>query len=266
MRSSTPFVAMVALVCALQAVGQEPAFTNLKVLPEDIGIEQLLAEMQTFEAGLGRDFDYCHVVVGPVAAGGPGKLPTGFDFAVDDKPTKQIARQMMLMSRSINGMTSAAVDKLVQNTVSIQCFSCHRGMPTPPLPLRNILEQTTAEKGLSAAIEEYRELRRKYYGSAAYDFSDPALGESAGSGTGGLQGYAGQLFFRGRTDDALAWLNVNLEYYPNSAPTWTQIAVLQWQIKRDTDEAIRSLERAIAIEPKNAQLKRLLEALKAPQP
>jgi len=70
----------------------------------------------------------------------------------------------------------------------------------PPLPLRNILDRTTAEKGLPAAIEQYRELRSANYGTAAYDFGDPA-GGAAGVGGNGLLGYATQLFFRDRLEE-----------------------------------------------------------------
>jgi len=252
-----------ALATASQALGAEPAFTNLHVLSKDIEVVQLLAQMQMFEAGLGKDCDYCHVVVGTVAPGGPGRLPTGFDFALDDKPTKRIARQMMVMSRTINAMTPAAVGKTAENTEPVQCFNCHRGMATPPVPLRDILDRTTAQKGLSVAIAQYRELRSKYYGSAAYDFSDTPIGEGAGSGTGGLQGYAAQLFFQGRIDDALAWLNVNLEFYPKSAATWATIAFVQGLVKHNKTEAIRSLQKAIAIEPQSTQLKAQLGVLEA---
>lgn len=264
---------MAALACGSPTPGAEqrssppaaPAFTNLQVLPKDLSVEQLLAEMQSFEVGLGKDCDYCHVVVGTVLAGGPGTLPPGFDFASDDKPAKRITRQMIVMARAIDAMTSAAVGKPAGETERMRCFNCHRGIETPPLPLRDILERTTAERGLPAAITQYRELRGKYYGSALYDFSDAAIGDS-GSGTNGLRGYATQLFFAGRYDDALAWLNLNLEYYPKSTESWVTMAFVQALAKHDQAAALASMAKAIAVEPQNPRLKEQLEVLKALPP
>jgi hypothetical protein len=256
------------LASALPALGAEqspapPVFKNLQVFPKDIGFEQLVAEMQTFEKGLGKDCDYCHVVTGAIGAGTKTTLPTGFDFALDDKPAKRITRQMMTMVRAVNVMTLAAVGKPAGGGVQMQCFNCHRGMVTPPEPLRDILDRTTAKDGLPAAIAQYRELRGKYYGSAAFDFSDPAMGEGAGSGTPGLQGYATQLFFADKADDALAWLNVNLEYHPKSVATLSMKAFLQALVKRDKVGAIETFSMAIAIDPQNAQLREQLKAVEA---
>lgn len=267
----------IALVSALHVLDAQeassppaaPTFQNLQVLPKDITAERLVNEMQMFEYGLGVDCDYCHATNGqPVTMGQGGALPGGFDFASDDRPAKQTARRMLAMLRAINAMTPAAVGKPPENTERIECFSCHRGMTTPPLPLRNVLERTTAEKGLSEAIAQYRELRGKYHGTAAYDFGDPA-GGVGGSGGTGLPGYASQLFFDGKLDEAQAWLNVNLEYYPRSADSWSFIAFLKLG-KNDLAGAIESLDQAIALDPQNLQLKQLkeewLKAVKDPAP
>jgi hypothetical protein len=237
-----------------------PAFTNLQVHPRDTPVDQLLAEMQRYEMGLGVDCDYCHVVTGTITAGVNGALPGGFDFASDDKAAKRATRQMVTMLRAINGMTPQAVAKPANQVAQVQCFSCHRGMTTPPEPLRDVLDRTTSGQGLPAAIARYRELRNKNLGSAAYDFSDAAMSES-GSGTHGLPGYALQLVFNGKPDAALAWLDLNLEYYPASAATWKTKALVQ-AIKGDMAGAAASVEKAIALAPQDAQLQEWASALR----
>lgn len=265
MRSSIILTVTVALATTLRAVGAEPpppaappVFTNLQVHPRDISADQLLAEMQRYEIGLGVDCDYCHVVTGPITAGVNGALPGGFDFASDNKPSKQASRRMVTMLRAINNMLPQAVAKPAGQTEAVQCFTCHRGLTTPPLPLRDVLDRTTAEKGLPAAIAQYRELRGSSFGSAAYDFSDATVSES-GSGTHGLPGYAVQLMFNGKPDEALAWLDVNLEFYPNSAATWKIKALVQ-ALSGNMAGAADSVAKAVALAPQDPQLQEWFKA------
>ena len=156
-----------ALFFAMVAIGADKApspappaavFKNLQVLPKDIKSDQLILTMNGIATGLGVDCSHCHAP----AKLAPGKsLPPGadpLDYSLDDKATKRTARQMIVMLRTINAMVPAAVGKPADKAISVKCFNCHRGLPTPPLPLADLLSRTTAEKGLAAAIAQYREL------------------------------------------------------------------------------------------------------------
>ena len=92
--------------------------------------------------------------------------------------------------------------------------------------------------------------------SAAYGFADTTV---AGGASRGLAGYAFQLGLVGKLDDALAWLNVNLEYYLKSAATWGTVAFVQAQGKPDKAGAPTCLNKATAIEPQAPQLKDALK-------
>ncbi|MEI8280602.1 MAG: c-type cytochrome, partial [Bacteroidota bacterium] len=70
---------------------------NLKVLPKDIGGEELHNMMRDFSKSLGVKCSYCHVSQDM----GEGQRPK-FDFAADDKPEKGIAREMIKMVSAIN--------------------------------------------------------------------------------------------------------------------------------------------------------------------
>jgi hypothetical protein len=272
---STRLLRMAAVVTAFTlawraiAADQPPAppagivLKNLQVLPKNIKPEQLVVVMHKISTGLGVDCDFCHA---------PAKLPPGktlppgadpLDYSLDDKPTKRTARQMLVMVNAINAMVPAAVGKPAEKTESIQCFNCHRGMMIPPLPLADVLDRTTAEKGRAAAIAQYRELRSKYGVSGAYDFGDATAALSVVSG---LEGYASQLALLGKSDDALAWLHVNLEYYPKSAATWAAIAFVQAVGKHDKAEALISLKKAVALAPQTPQFKDALKFLEALPP
>ena len=88
--------------------GQPPP-TDLQVLPKDMTAQQVIPIMQAFAAGLGVACGYCHVTAqdaqaagarggrgDAAAAGGRGGAPPMNDFASDAKPTKKVARTMML--------------------------------------------------------------------------------------------------------------------------------------------------------------------------
>jgi hypothetical protein len=91
--------------------------------------------------------------------------------------------------------------------------TCHRGVAIPK-QLADILDQTAMEKGTQAAVAQYKDLRKQYFGAQAYDFSEGSLA------------------------------------------TYAQRA------KNDTAAAIKSLEKAVELDPQNAQLKRQLDQLK----
>lgn len=71
----------------------EPHYTNLQILPKDISNHDLDSVMHHFTAALGVKCNFCHV---------RNDAEHKMDFASDDKPEKQIARKMMLMSIDIN--------------------------------------------------------------------------------------------------------------------------------------------------------------------
>jgi hypothetical protein len=103
-----------------------PKPVNLKVLPKDISSEDLMKVMFGYTKQLGVKCTFCHVEDAAT------KRP---NFASDEKPDKNTARTMMLMTQEINAKylsqihdPDAAPD---QKTVS--CGTCHRGhsMPMP---------------------------------------------------------------------------------------------------------------------------------------
>jgi tetratricopeptide (TPR) repeat protein len=233
-----------------------PAHQNLKVLAMDMPQAELLQVMQNFTQALGVQCGYCHVPA-PAAAparGGQGGRggrggPPPFDFSSDDKPQKRAAREMLLMVRDINPRVAAAVGKPSDATTRVGCVTCHRGVAIPK-QLADILDRTTTEKGTPAAVAQYKDLRKQYFGAQAYDFTE-----------GSLVTYAGRATQADKSDDAIMWLQLNLEYYPASSRTYAGLSQAQ-QRKSDKDAAIKSLEKAVELDPQNAQFKRQLDQLK----
>ena len=160
---------------------------------------------------------------------------------------------MMLMVREINPKVAAAAGKAENESARVGCVTCHRGVAIPR-QLAEILDQTASEKGTPAAIAQYKELRRQYFGAQAYDFSEAALIT-----------YAQRATNADKADDAIAWLQLNLDYFPLSSRTHAGLAQAH-QKKNDKDAAIKSLEKAVELDPLNAVAKRQLDQLKGVPP
>ena len=216
-----------------------PPMTNLLLIPKDTPRPQVIQTMQAFAQGLGVRCEFCHVDEGP------GKQ----DFASDAKRTKTVARDMMRLTAEINGKLPAAVGKTAGDATRVQCATCHRGVAIPR-QLTEILMQTMAASGAPAAVAQYRDLRTQYYGGQSYDFSEVSLVT-----------LAQRLHAAGKPDDAVTWLQLNLEFYPRSARAYQLLGTV-YAGKKDTDNAIKALQKALEIDPENAQAKRQLEQLK----
>ena len=79
---------------------------NLKILKP----EEVRPAMGAFVSGLGVKCTFCHVQG---------------DFASDEKPEKETARKMIVMTREINAhFEGATSDK-------VACYTCHRGATEP---------------------------------------------------------------------------------------------------------------------------------------
>lgn len=151
------------------AAADDLQFRNLKVFPQNIPREQLIAAMRGFSRGLGVRCNFCHVPTTPPS--------DELDFASDAKDEKEIARMMLRMTQRINadvakipddddhheggshaagsaapGATTstagtaptapagaaptAAVATAVPhgNEPRVTCWTCHRGKTEPELP------------------------------------------------------------------------------------------------------------------------------------
>jgi tetratricopeptide (TPR) repeat protein len=64
-----------------------------------------------------------------------------------------------------------------------------------------------------------------------------------------------------KPDDALAWLQLNVEFFPQSAASYVELSKAHLA-KRDRDSAIADLTKAVALDPSNADAKRQLQTLR----
>jgi hypothetical protein len=104
-------------IAGKEAAPAESVFQNIKMLKR-VPAGRLLAIMdESFGHGLGVGCGFCHV---------PGQ------WASDQKPNKDVARDMLAMVGRIN-TDLRAMRNLPDSNPSIGCMTCHRGQQKPAL-------------------------------------------------------------------------------------------------------------------------------------
>ncbi len=241
--------AVLAVAVPAVAGAQQPqeGFKNLQVLPKDMPRPELLNVMRRFTQTLGLRCNDCHVVTNP------GQMPERLDPASDDKELKKIARGMLQMTMDINGKYLSQTGRTFTARTRVSCETCHRGVSKPRTLAAEVLGALEA-KDADSAIVRYKELREKTYGKAQFDFTE-----------GSLPALADEMARARRIDDALKLLTLNLDYFPNSGVTYSQIALGQAQ-KGDTASALATIEKGLQVAPDHPQLKRAQAMLKGQRP
>jgi hypothetical protein len=229
---------------AAQAPGHWPpdSLVNTKVFPHATPVMQVVGAMRNITGALGVRCQFCHV-------GEEGMPLERFDFAKDEKRTKLVARQMMLMVQEIN----RRLDTLPEHghagpNLQVTCATCHRGV-SRPAPLATLMEETATAAGADSATRLYRALRERYYGRDAYDFGESSLNIAA--------------FRLGRTnkfDDAFALLRLNEELFPGSSGMYVFRGNISL-MKSDTAAAVTAFREAVRRDSTNQEAKGRLRAM-----
>jgi tetratricopeptide (TPR) repeat protein len=238
------FLALAIASAAPSAAQSPPPWKgeNLQYFPKDISRERLTQRMREFSFALDVRCQYCH-------AGSDGVSFDGVSFASDDKPAKIKARAMLRMVEQLNSITLAQLPSRSQPQVVVDCATCHRGMALPK-SLQTTLFEVIDAKGIPAAVATYRELHSKDDGIGRYNFGQWEMNE-----------LARRLAEAGKSDAAIAMLELNGELYPKSA----EIDVLigeQYRLRGDTARAIERYTAALTKSPQHPIATRRLEELK----
>jgi tetratricopeptide (TPR) repeat protein len=198
--------------------------------------------MREFSFSLGVRCQYCH-------AGGDGVSLEGVNFGSDEKPTKLKARAMLRMVDQINGPVLAALPARAEPKVTVDCVTCHRGLPLPKT-LQTTLLEIVNKDGAAAATARYRELRTNQTLTGRWNFGEWEINELARRlrDVGNLEAaiailemngefnpksaeidfYLGEMHLaRGEKDKALSRFRAALEKAPNHAPAKARIAELE---------------------------------------
>ncbi len=93
-------------------------FKNLQMF-KNLKAGQIPGIMETWSHSLGTMCGHCHIVD---------------QWAKDDKPEKQVARDMLAMLVDINTKELSTIKNLDSKNPSIACWTCHQGRVKPPAP------------------------------------------------------------------------------------------------------------------------------------
>jgi tetratricopeptide (TPR) repeat protein len=214
---------------------------NLQVLPKDTPGSKLGPIMGGFARALGVRCGYCHM-------GEEGKPLSTYDFASDDNPNKNRAREMMRMLAGIEEHLKK-IEPSGDRRVEVGCYSCHRGRPRP-MTLEEELGETYRMKGLDSALHHYADLKKDFYGRGAYDFGDRALNNF---------GY--QVLAANDEQGALRVFKLNTKQFPKSPIVWASLAE-GYMKAGDLKRAKQYYAKALKLDPRNEHAKDMLEKLK----
>ena len=235
---------LLAVIAAPAGAQWHPTRKNLKVLPSDIPVAALVDTMKGFTRALGVRCTYCHV-------GREDQDLEQYDFASDEKLTKQKARVMLRMVNAINTEHLSALPARRDPPIVVNCITCHHGL-AQPRTIQQVLLMAYAAGGIDTVIAQYRALRTRYYGSAAYDFGEVPLTDVATS-----------IAAQGKTNDALRLHLLNTELLPNSSFAFRQLG-FAYLNNSDTASAVTAWQHRLDIDPQNPEARQLLSQIKRP--
>jgi len=213
---------------------------NLQVFPKDWSGTRLRPVMVGFTRALGVRCSYCH-------KGEEGKPLSTFDFASDENPNKNRAREMYKMLGEITDHLKK-IQPSGDKPVNMWCHTCHHGRPRP-MTLDEELAEQYRTKGLKAAIDDYAEVKKKFYGRAAYDF-----------GEGSLNSFGYDLLEKKDTAGAIQVFKLNAESFPESANVWDSLGEAYMK-SGDPKNARLNYEKALTLDPANQNAKEMLKKL-----
>jgi tetratricopeptide (TPR) repeat protein len=200
-----------------------------------------------FTRALGVRCSYCHI-------GEEGKPLGTYDFASDENPNKDRAREMLRMLGDINDHLKK-IQPSGDQRVNMWCNICHRGRPRP-MTLEEELEEQYRMKGLKPALDHYTELKMKYYGRGSYDF-----------GEGSLNAFGYQVLEKDAAG-AIRVFQLNAEVFPQSGNVWDSLAEACLKAG-DLKKAKEHYEKSLTLDPTNENakeaLKKITEAKEKPK-
>jgi tetratricopeptide (TPR) repeat protein len=214
---------------------------NIQVLPKDWPGKRLQPVMIGFTRALGVRCSYCHI-------GEEGKPLSTYDFASDENPNKDRAREMLRMLGDINDHLKK-IQPSGDKRVNMWCHTCHHGRPRP-MTLDEELAEQYRTKGLPAALDDYAELKKKFYGRSAYDF-----------GEGSLNTFGYALLESKDSTSAIQVFKLNAASFPDSANVWDSLGEAYMKAG-DAKNAQLNYEKALTLDPNNRNAKEMLKKLK----
>lgn len=240
MLNKAAVLSLVLIVGSASHAQMPDKFTNLQFFPKDIAKKELVSTMRGFSFALGVRCEHCHVQ----------HADKSMDFAADDKQEKKTARLMLRMVSAINGDYISKVQTPTP-PANVECVTCHHGL-AEPRTINSVLLDTLTTKDVNAAIAQYRDLRKQYYGTARYDFGETPLNILTES-----------LMAKQRNRDAATIEELNLELNAPVSAWSLHLAGMAHRASGDLEKARSNFQDALQLDPKDTWAKTQLSELAA---
>jgi len=206
---------------------------NVRVIPRETPVINVIGRMRTIASALGVHCSYCHM-------GEEGRPLATYDFASDERRTKRAAREMLRMVAAIDSLYLPRIPDRPEPVRTVTCATCHRGTARPT-PLATLMAEIAGAAGADSARRAYHDLRQRYFGRDAYDFGEPSLSIAA---------Y--RLGRQGKFAEAFTLLQLNDSLFPQSSA----LQVFRGNIelmRGDTAAAAEAFRLAVRRDPDNRE-------------
>ena len=120
------------------------------------------------------------------------------------------------------------------------------------MTLEEELGEQYRAKGLQAAIDDYADLKKKYYGRGSYDF-----------GEGALNAFGYQVLEKDAAG-ANQVFKLNAETFPQSGNVWDSLAEAYMKAG-DLKKAEETYEKSLILDPTNENAKEVLNKIREPK-
>jgi tetratricopeptide (TPR) repeat protein len=149
------------------------------------------------------------------------------------------------MVDSLNRSILAAMPSRSAPPVVVQCVTCHRALPRPMTIETYVLNMIDAA-GADSAVRAYKNLRTNRSLDGSFDFTSQRMIE-----------VARHLSVAGKTAEAIAILEMNLEFNANAFQVVSMLADLHRQ-RGEREKAIERYRETLRLAPNNPEAKRRL--------
>lgn len=173
-------------------------------------------------------------------SGGINGFSTTIVRFVDPKHT------IILLDNTSQGRYLDSINQAITDILYNQPFS------SPKRSIAETLHPIVTEKGVEAAIKQYRELKANQ--ATAYDF-----------GEGELNTLGYQLLGAKRIKDAIEVLKLNVEMHPQAANPYDSLGEA-YMMNGDKELAVKNYKRSLELNPQNASAVEMLKRIENPQP
>jgi tetratricopeptide (TPR) repeat protein len=136
--------------------------------------------------------------------------------------------------------------------VNMWCHTCHHGRPRP-MTLDEELGEQYRKKGIQVALDDYADLKKKYYGRGAFDF-----------GEGSLNAFGYAVLENNDASGAIQVFKLNAETFPDSSNVWDSLAEGYLKVG-DFKKAQENYEKSLGLDPTNQNAKDALKKIKESQ-